>query len=149
TLPAAPAVTIVTPAQGATVAFGARVLIEVSGVNRTFTATTLGLPPRIVVNVNGVPWSYRDSDWVAADVADPGVLVLQADLVALPVPGSAQSAAPALPARSVTTAPPVNAVYDPRAGATEVVLHPLEAVPGLPPIPRPVDISNLPWTRRA
>jgi hypothetical protein len=124
-LPAAPTVQILTPVPGTALPFGARVLITVSGVNRTFTEPTLGMAPRIVIYVNGLPWSYQASDWWQGDPQDPTVLILQADLVATQVPAFAPPAAATLTAQSTTTTPGVTATYNLQTGQLE-----LQPVPG-------------------
>src|SRR6266851_3962979 len=150
TLPAAPQVMIVTPAPGASVPSGARVLISVTGANRGFVESTLGAAPRIVITVNGTRWTYQASDWVAPDDIHPRVLNLQADLVALPVSGG-PAAAPAAPLapQSVATAPTVTATFDGRTGT--LLLRPTAPPPPgtQPEPPQPLDITGQPWTRRA
>jgi hypothetical protein len=151
TLAAAPVVQIVTPAPGASVPSGARVLISITGVNRGFVENTLGVAPRIVITVNGTRWTYQASDWVADD--NPWNLILQADLVAWPLSGGtaagASPVAPPLAPQSVETAPPVTATFAGRAG-TLLLRSTLPPAPGTPSQPsQPVDMTEQPWTRRA
>jgi hypothetical protein len=166
TLSAAPVVEIATPVQGASVPFGARVLIRVTGVNPGFVENTLGVAPRIVITVNGTRWFYQPSDWITANEAGPGDLMLQADLVAVPVSGglTATPTEPLAPQQAATQ-PPASVTFNGRAGtlmAAPIGVTPLQAqtgpVPPIPPIhpppppppaPQPIDLTSQPWTRRA
>jgi hypothetical protein len=150
TLPAPPAAQILAPAAGAALPFGARVLITVSGVNSTFTGPIPGLAPRIVIRVNGSPWSYQSSDWSQYDpTTESGTLVLQAVLVAASLPDIAPPAGSALSAQSITTSPDVTAVFAPQIGQVQlqqVAPPPLGTPIGLP---EAVDLSGQAWVHRA
>ena len=150
TLAAPPVVQIVTPAPGTALPFGARVLITVSGVFRNFLEPTLGVAPRVVIRVNGLPWSYQSSDW-SDDAQDPMKHMLQADLIAMPLPGYTAPATTALPAQSITTTPGATAVFDPQADQLQLQADPASTPSGTPvPDPQLIDVSQQPpWTQRA
>ena len=149
TLQAPPAVQII-PAPSSTVLCGARVLVTVFGVNSSFVEPTLGMAPRIVIRINGLPWSYQGSDW-SWNEQDLRTRILQADLIAMPVPGFTSPATASLAAQSITTTPGVTAVFDPRAGQLQLQPDPGSTPSGIPVQgPEFIDVGQQPpWTQRA
>ena len=58
------AIKISSPSPNAGLPFGCSFIVELSGVNNTFAQTTLGVPPRISIELNDQPWYYRPEDWL-------------------------------------------------------------------------------------